>query len=67
MSKMLPAEIIRKQGARVLDNKKSLAELLKAHGAEQLEIGDLKEIMKEIQNTNSFGQIQYYQAQIDMK
>ena len=34
MSKMLPAEIVRKQGARVLDSKKSLAELLKDHGAE---------------------------------
>ena len=67
MIKMLPAEIVQKQGQRVIDSSLNLVELLKTHYNEQMEINDLEIMIKEVANSQNFGQGEYYQTQIDMK
>ena len=67
MAKMLPKDILSKQGKRVMDDRGSLCDLLKKHADTVADITDLQSIQRDAEQENNFGAIQHLQSQIDIK
>jgi len=63
MTKLLPKEILAKQGNRVMDNTMgSLCELLKHHASVAEECNDLEAIAREVEQAGNFGGLHYLQS-----
>ena len=63
MSKVLPKEILAKQGKRVMDNTMgSLCELLKHHASVAEECSDLEAIAREVEQAGKYEALHYLQT-----
>jgi len=67
MSKVLPKDVLAKQGMRVMDNTKgSLCDLLKHHVAVAEECNDLETIAKEAEQAGNFGGLKHLMTQVEV-
>ena len=68
MNKMLPKDIVAKQGVRVIDNSAGmLCDLLKKHATTADEIQEIRALIEDYNKSNSFGQLGHLNSQIDIK
>ena len=62
IGQMLPKDIQQKQGTRVMDNTRSLTDLLKQHASSVEDIKDMEQVAQEAEQAQNFGVLQYMQA-----
>ena len=63
MSKVLPKDILSKQGVRVIDQSSgTLCDLLKKHASTAEEILDLEAVIQDSSNEGSFGSLSHLQT-----
>ena len=68
MGKLLPKEILSKQGVRVMDNSAGkLCDLLKRYAEAATEIADIQALIEDLDRANHFGQHEHLQTQAEIK
>lgn len=68
MKKVLPKDILAKQGKRVIDNSsENLCQLLKHHQEVAQDCADLEAIAREVELAGNFGALDYLRTQVEIK
>ena len=68
MGKLLPKDILSKQGERVIDNSAGqLCDLLRRYATAAADIADIQALIEDLDRANHFGQHEHLQTQVEIK